>query len=136
MLVFPFPNSNGEKEKTLEDRVRRLENAMVHSLEALQSVVERIETRFGADVFGADLKHLTSAGADDQLREQLSVIDQLVNAGKHSVAAKEFRDASACTWDQAHNAVRHWRVYPSEVKLRWLKLTRFIKHIESTALPE
>ncbi|MFC1596601.1 hypothetical protein ACFL5Q_01460 [Planctomycetota bacterium] len=130
-MFIPIPMVISPESAPLEDRVRRLEQALVLSLEALQSVVERLESKFGHEFLGTDLQHLTAAGSDADLQGILESIDRSLTAGEKPAAARQFREAFGCTWDQAHHAIGQWRSHSPEPKLRWLRLARYIKTLET-----
>ncbi len=129
-MFAPVPMFIPVESARLEDRVRRLEQALVLSLETLQTIVERLEGKFGPEFLGTDFKHLTAVGSDAELEGVLDNIEHLLAAGKNSTAVRELRDAFECTWDQAHHVIREWRSHSREQKLRWLRLTRYIKSFD------
>ena len=135
-MLIPFPISVPPGSTPLEDRVRRLEQALTLSLDALHAVVERLEDKFGPEFLGPDLQHLTSAGSGDELNDILENIDRSLKAGDKSTAARLFRDAFACTWDQAHWAIGLWPHHTREQRLRWLRLARHIKTLEAAEPPQ
>ena len=130
-MLIPIPMVIPVESASIEDRVQRLEKALVLSLDALQSVVERLECKFGPEFLGADLKHLTAVGADSDLLNLLEDIECSLTDGKKSVAARQLRDAFGCTWDQAHQAIAQWQNHSREQKLRWLRLARYVNSLET-----
>lgn len=130
--MFFMPTAASEASGSLEDRIRRLERVMVLSLDALQTVVERLEDRLGPDVVGPELKRLISTEDDSSPEQLLAAIERAVEAGDKAGAAREFRQVFACTWDQAHEAVRKWRSHSHEQKLRWLRLSLYIRHVDAS----
>ena len=132
-MLVPFPFVVPVESAAQADRVRRLEQALVLSLGALETLVRRLDEKLGAEFLGPDLKPLTNTGSDAELEAVLDSIQRTITAGKSSTAAREFRDAFGCTWDEANHAVRHWSGHPREQKLRWLRLARFIKALEAGA---
>jgi len=132
MIPFPilFPVMIPRESVSLEDRVCQLEEALVLSIEMLQSVVERIESMFGNDFLGTDLRHLSADTSDADGQRVLDDIERSLTAGDKSTAGGQFRDAFGCTWDQAHEAIRHWRKHSREKKLRWFRLARYVKSLD------
>ena len=132
--MFIMPMLIAAENASQRDRVHRLEHALVLTLQTLQSVVERLESKFGSEFLGADLKHLTGGGTDAELQDVLDQIESSLADGKQPMAARQFREAFGCTWDQTHQTIRQWKHYSREQKRRWLRLARFIKaleHVES-----
>ena len=101
------------------------------SLDVLQAVVERLECKLGPEFLGADLQHLTMAASDAELQEVVQRIDGLVIAGQKPAAARHFRESFGGTWDQAHATIGAWNSYSREQKLRWLRLARYLKTLET-----
>ena len=130
-MLIPMPIVIPAESASLEDRVRRLEQALVLSFDALQSVVERLESKFGHEFLGPDLKQLTAAASNHDLQGVLDGIERSLTSGEKPAAARQFRDAFGCTWDQAHKGIRQWQNHSREQKLRWLRLARHIKSLES-----
>jgi len=130
-MFIPIPVAIPTESASLEERVRRLEQALALSLDAFQAVVERLESKFGHEFLGDDLQHLTAAGSDVDLLRIVESIDRSLTAGEKPAAARKFREAFGCTWDQAHQAIGQWRSHSREQKLRWLRLTRYIKTLET-----
>src|SRR5437660_68259 len=90
---------------SLAERVRRLEVALVLTLDALQTLAERLEDRFGPEFLDGGLRQLGTVGSDADLEEVIDNIDRLVREGQQPAAARQFREAFGATWDQAHQAI-------------------------------
>ncbi|MEZ5943785.1 MAG: hypothetical protein R3C18_20510 [Planctomycetaceae bacterium] len=130
--MFPYPvpiHQFGTQADSLEERVRRLERAMLVTLDSLQSVTELLERKFGREALGPELLPLTS-GANADLEKILDDIGQLLKEGKNAVAARHIRDAFGCHWDRAHQLVSEWNNYSREKKLRSLRLIGYIRRLE------
>lgn len=111
--------------------MRRLEQALALSLDTVQSVVERLESKFGHQFLGPELQPLTTAEKDSTLEDLVESIDRSLEAGDKPEAARQFRDAVGCTWDHAHHAIGQWRYHSRDQRLRWLRLARYIKTLET-----
>src|SRR5438132_927545 len=100
--MFPMfiPVPVGES-TSLEERVSRLEHALALSLDALQTLVDRLAARFGREFLGTDLQHLATVGTDAELHSVVDSIDHLVREDQPPAAARHFREAFGVTWDQA-----------------------------------
>jgi hypothetical protein len=106
-------------------RVQQLERALTVTLNLLQVVVERLESKMGPGFLGADLERL-AVGAS-QAREQAAQIDALVRQGQQPKAARLVREWAGVPWDQAHTLIGRWDSYPPEQRVRWLQLAGWIK---------
>lgn len=114
-------------------RVQRLERALGHTLDLLQTVVERLDEKFGPGFLGDELAHFAAAGRNEQLATIIEGIDQAVRDGQSAAAARMIRSEFDVTWSEAHSAVGTWRQIPRHQRLRWLQLSRFIRDIEATS---
>ncbi|MCA8990616.1 MAG: hypothetical protein KDA88_01490 [Planctomycetaceae bacterium] len=132
MFSNPFPILQlGAQTASLEERVQRLEQALLVTLDSLQSVTELLERKFGHEALGSELLPLTSTSNAD-LEKILDDIGQLLKEGKSSVAARHIRDAFGCHWDRAHQLASEWNHYSREKKLRSLRLIGYIKRLEGS----
>ena len=125
--MFPIPTGLPASEwNALQQRILQLEKAFDASLDVIQLLVQRLDVAPGSGSSGELSKQLQSTESDDSLREKIAGIGQLVKIGEASRAARQFRDAFHCTWDHAHQTVRHWNKTSADEKLRAARLATFL----------
>src|SRR5262245_51223729 len=109
----------------------RLERALAATCGLLATIVERLDSRSGVDVAGPELTALAAGWYDTATEELVARIDALVKSGDHTPAVRVYRDALGVAWDEAHFAIEHWSAYASEMKLRRIRLLRWIRALEA-----
>lgn len=124
-MIIPVPDQTHEK------RIRQLEQALVLSLDIVQTLVERLEAKFGPGFLGPDLQHLSAATNPGGLEQEVANIDHLIADGHKPTAVKLFRESSGATWDEAQHAVSAWSRLSHADKLRTLRLSRLIKLLDA-----
>jgi hypothetical protein len=119
----------------LSIRVQNLEAALAVSMNLLQSLVEKLESRLGPGFLGEELEQFAAIGR--QSAEQVAEIDRLVKENQQPAAARVIREMSGVTWDQAHYITNRWTSLQSNQKVRWLQLNQLAHHaLPSDVRPE
>jgi hypothetical protein len=112
---------------SLEERVRRLEQALTLSVSALQTLAVALKDKLGPEALGEEMQRWAAADDDAEMRAVFASIDDLIREGQQPAAVRRYRELYGVTWDQALDAIRVWDVNTSEQKMRALRLTWFIK---------
>ena len=132
-FLIPIPVSTSQLTSDvagLQQRVERLEHALVLSLDVIQTLLGKLEGRLGSNVVGPELRRWQASRPEPALVQALNEINDLVKAGQSPKAARLFREAFGVTWDQAHQAIAEWHRHSQEEKLRWLRLVSWIKTMD------
>lgn len=130
MSNLPAAMSAAYEVMSLQERVNRLEQALDLSLDALQRVVGRLDEKFGPELLGDELRRYATVESTAALEERVDAIDRAVTAGEKPAAARCYREAFDCTWDQAHQAISQWSRHASRQQVSRLRLARYIAGIE------
>ncbi len=112
----------------LKGRLERTEEALLQTVDALQSVIESLESRFGPGLTSNNLRQLQPQNAD--IEQLISQIDELVRTNQSGAAARTLRQSLHCTWDEAHDGIRRWKQHSLRQKQRWLRLAWYIRSPE------
>jgi hypothetical protein len=115
----------------LSIRVQNLEAALAVSMNLLQSLAEKLESRLGPGFLGEELEQFAAIGR--QSAEQVAEIDRLVKENQQPAAARVIREMSGVTWDQAHYITNRWTSLQSKQKVRWLQLNQLAYQAPSIA---
>lgn len=116
-----------DSSQPLEDRIEKLEEALSLTLAKWQESSDCLQVQYGDDVLGQEMWQLMVAGSDHGLHDTVSSIDLLIKSGDSSSAVRRFRDATECTWDDAHRAISHWPAESRHKQLRVVRLTRYLR---------
>ena len=128
-FIVPVPHSSPD----LAIRVQNLEAALAVSMNLLQSLVDKLETRFGPGFLGDEFDQFAAIGR--HVAEQVAEIDRLIKEGHQPAAARAIREMCGVTWDQAHYITNRWTSLQVKQKTRWLQLNQFTHHVSPTATP-
>jgi hypothetical protein len=128
-VIVPVPQSIPD----LAMRVQNLEAALASSMHLLQSLVEKLETRFGPGFLGEEFEQFASIGR--HVADQVAEIDRLIKDGHQPAAARAIREMCGVTWDQAHYITNRWPSLQAKQKIRWLQLNQFTHHVSPTVAP-
>jgi len=115
----------------LEARVERLEHALALSFSTMQTLAERLQSKFGDEFLGSDLKLLVATDTQAESAATFEILDRLIGEGQQPAAARLFRDKFGVTWDEAHFFVDRWGIHSGKEKIRWLRLMHCIRALES-----
>jgi hypothetical protein len=126
-MFFPVNMPANDPTAQYHTRVQRLERALVRALDLLQTVVEKLDAKFGPAFLGEELAAFAQAGQDESLPAILDEIDTAVKADQFAAAARMVRAEFDIPWSEAHAAVAFWKSIPRERRLRWLQLARFLR---------
>jgi hypothetical protein len=125
MVFFPIiPPSQTSPD--MGARVQQLEKALNLSLTLLQTLFERLETKLGPGFLGDDLRPLSTAnglGAEEEVRQ----FDKLLREGHLPTGVRRFKELTGATWEQANDVMARWSSYPTEQKVRWLRLALWVR---------
>ncbi len=115
----------------LSIRVQNLEAALAVSMNLLQSLAEKLESRLGPGFLGVELEQFAAIGR--QSAEQVAEIDRLVKENQQPAAARVIREMSGVTWDQAHYITNRWTSLQFQQKVRWLQLNQLAYQASAVA---
>lgn len=116
----------------LQKRVVQLEDTLFLSLDILQTVVDRLNAKFGDEFFSGQAKINLSASSELAVGQVIDEIDDLVSKGQHGPAVKRFREEFRVTWDEAHARIGDWSRLTREQKVRVLRLGRWMHAISNS----
>lgn len=127
--MFPANAHFGAMMAEYAQRTQRLERALEVALDVLQTVVTKLDQRFGAEFLGPEVHKLVQLPPEGELLAVLEQIDAAVKAGQNAAAARQIRAEFDINWSEAHAVVGNWREIPRARRLSWLKLVRFVRAI-------
>lgn len=125
MIVVPMPMPMDSAD--LRRRVAELERSLIRTTDLLQTLIERLEARFGEEFFGDRNQSARTLLCEQQAREFVEQIENQVKQGQQPAAVRNFREEFGLTWDQAASSFPQWNQLPPEQKRRNVQLNRWIK---------
>jgi hypothetical protein len=131
MTFVPYVPLGNHPVTDLSIRVQNLEAALAVSMNLLQSLTEKLESRLGPGFLGEELEQFTAIGC--QVAEQVAEIDRLVKENQQPAAARVIREMSGVTWDQAHYITNRWTSLQPRQKVRWLQMNQLAHAVRSIA---
>lgn len=128
-----FPNSaippNTLASHQLLGHIARLEAGLALALDSLQTVIDRLESKFGDDLFSDRSRSPSILQSVQEAERTVDKLDQLVKHGQQSVAVRELRAEFSLTWDQAQGAYNEWSQLSRHQKVRRLRLVNWMDKI-------
>lgn len=131
MTFVPYVPLGNHPVTDLSIRVQILEAALAVSMNLLQSLTEKLESRLGPGFLGEELEQFTAIGC--QAADQVAEIDRLVKENQQPAAARVIREMSGVTWDQAHYITNRWTSLQLRQKVRWLQMNQLAHAVRSIA---
>lgn len=133
MMPIPVFLPLGLESRDLPVRVQQLESALAISLGLLHTLWERLESKLGPDFLGEELVRLTAAGGSNA-KEHVHQLDALVQQGQKPKAARQFRELSGVSWDQAHDFIGRWSSYSFDQKVRCIQISQWVQTLSAESI--
>lgn len=121
-VIIPVPITPAN----LPSQIERLERSLILTLETLQMIIDRLESKFGEDVFANQTKSASMLRSEQEAEETVKKLDDLEKQGQKSAVVRELRSEFGLTWDQAHAAYNEWNTISRSMKVRRLRLSRWL----------
>jgi hypothetical protein len=118
----------------IEQRMQRLEEAVLLSLDSVRALACALEARLGAGSLGPEVGRLAAIANDRESLAAVERIDSAIKRGDKAGATRLIREEFGCTWDQAHQALHGWSSHPKELRCRCVRLARYVKALRAPSM--
>jgi hypothetical protein len=115
----------------MNSQVERLEAGLLLALETLQTLIDRLEGKFGEDLFTNSTKSPSVLRAEQEAEQAVKRFDDLIAQGQESTVVTEFHAMFAMTWDQAHSVYREWNKLSQQQKQRRVQIAQWLAKVSA-----
>ncbi len=130
-LMMFISAGNSMETLALRTKIVQLERMLMLSVDALQTVVERLEIKLGADFFGDGKKINSSATSDESVQQFIQQIDESLKQGQQGPAVKAYREEFHLTWDEALAGIQDWKSLSGARKVQLVRLFRWLNSVSN-----
>jgi hypothetical protein len=119
----------------IEERLQRLEEAVLLSLDSLRVIACALQARLGAGALGPEVGRIAAIANDAESLAAVERIDSAIKRGDKAGATRLLREEFGCTWDQAHQALHGWGSHSKDLRCRCVRLARYVKALRTPGMP-